>query len=141
MAVRGLLSIGLLAIAFYAGFAPLPLWSIGLIGILFTIAYIQGKWYLWNEVFQAGGGKLYQSLFVTYLIQLVIVAIFYLLGSGVARLFNRWSDHDVSAFRSTVATDRDRCFVLDVLPRWQLGLLQLNRYCYLKQPIAVEDES
>lgn len=89
MVVRGLLSIGLLAIAVYAGFAPLPLWSILVIGVLFAIAYIQGKWYLWDEVFQTGGRKLYQSLLVTYLIQLVVVAIFYLLGSGVARLFNR----------------------------------------------------
>lgn len=86
---KGLLSIGLLAIALYAGFARFPLWCILLISILFAIAYIQGKWYLWKDVFQAGGRRLYQSLFVTYLIQLVVVAIFYLLGSGVARLFQQ----------------------------------------------------
>lgn len=86
---KGLLSIGLLAIALYAGFAKLPLWSILLIGIPFTIAYIQGKWYLWKDVLQAGGRTLYQSLVVTYLIQLLVVAVFYLLGSGVARLFQQ----------------------------------------------------
>lgn len=86
---KGLLSIGLLAIALYAGFAKFPLWYILLIGILFAIAYIQGKWHLWGDVFQAGGRTLYQSLFVTYLIQLVVVAVFYLLGSGVARLFQQ----------------------------------------------------
>ena len=86
---KGLLSIGLLAIAFYAGFAKFSPWCILLIGILFAIAYIQGKWYLWNGVFRAGGRALYQSLFVTYLIQLVVVAIFYLSGSGAARLLNQ----------------------------------------------------
>ena len=86
---KGLFSIGLLALALYAGFAQFPLWCVLLIGILFAIAYIQGKWYLWSDVFQAGGRRLYQSLFVTYLIQLVVVTIFYLLGSGVARLLQR----------------------------------------------------
>lgn len=87
--LKGILSIGLLAIAIYAGFAKFSLGFILLIGIAFTAAYIQGKWYLWKNVFQSGGRKLYQSLLTTYLIQLGVVAVFYLLGSGIARLFNQ----------------------------------------------------
>lgn len=49
---KGLLSIGLLAIALYAGFAKFPLWYILLIGILFAIAYIQGKWHPWVMCFK-----------------------------------------------------------------------------------------
>ena len=44
--VKGFLGIGLLAIAIYTGFAKLPLWSAPLLALLFTAAYIQGKWYL-----------------------------------------------------------------------------------------------
>jgi hypothetical protein len=87
--VKGFLGIGLLAIAIYTGFAKLPLWSVPLLALLFTAAYIQGKWYLWSSLFQQQNRKLYQSLLVTYLIQTVVVGIFYLLGSGVARLFDR----------------------------------------------------
>lgn len=87
--LKGLFGIGLLIIALYAGFVQLPLWSILLIGILFTIGCIQGKWYLWKDVFQTAGSRLYPSLITTYLIQVVVVAVFYLLGSGVVRLFNR----------------------------------------------------
>lgn len=87
--MKGLFSIGLLAIAFYAGFSQFPLWWILLIGILFAIAYIHDKWYLWKDIFQSRGSRLYQSLFITYLIQVIVVAVFYLLGSGVARLINQ----------------------------------------------------
>lgn len=87
--LKRILSLGLLAIAIYAGFAKFSLGSILFISIPFTIAYIQGKWYLWKDVFQSGGRKLYQSLLTTYLIQLGAIAIFYLLGSGIARLFNQ----------------------------------------------------
>ncbi|MBW4475196.1 MAG: hypothetical protein KME45_33190 [Stenomitos rutilans HA7619-LM2] len=88
-AIKGLLGLGLLAIVVYAGFAKLPLWSVPLLALLFTAAYIQGKWYLWSDLFQQRTFKLYQSLLATYLIQVVVVCIFYLLGSGVARLLNR----------------------------------------------------
>lgn len=51
-ALKGLLGIGLLAIAIAAGFAKLPLWSLLLLGIVFTAGYIQGKWYLWSDLFE-----------------------------------------------------------------------------------------
>lgn len=85
--IKGLLGIGLLASATYMGFANFPLWSVPALSLLFTAAYIQGKWYLWNRLFRQQNRKLYQSLLVTYLIQTVVVFIFYLIGSGAARLF------------------------------------------------------
>ncbi len=87
--VKGFLGIGLLAIAVYAGFAKFPLWRVPLLALLFTAAYIQGKWYLWRDLFEQRSRKLYQSLLVTYLIQAVVVFIFYLLGSGAARLLGQ----------------------------------------------------
>jgi hypothetical protein len=87
--IKGLLGIGLLAISLYTGFAKAPLSSIPLLALLFTAAYIQGKWYLWSPLFQQRQLKLYQSLLSTYLIQSVVVLIFYLLGSGTARLFGQ----------------------------------------------------
>ncbi len=86
---KGLLGIGLLALPIYLGFTQALLWNIPLVALLFTAAYIQSKWYLWRNLFQQRQLKLYQSLLITYLIQTVVVLIFYLLGSGTARLFNR----------------------------------------------------
>ena len=87
--IKGLLGVGLLASAIYMGFANFLLWSVPVLSLFFTAAYIQGKWYLWNRLFQQQNRKLYQSILVTYLIQTVLVFVFYLLGSGVARLFSQ----------------------------------------------------
>ncbi len=80
------IGIGLLAIALYIGFAQFPLWSVPVLALPFTAAYIHGKWYLWRSLFERRDAKFYQSLVVTYLIQNVVVFIFYLLGSGIGRL-------------------------------------------------------
>ena len=87
--LKGLSSLGLLAIVLYAGFANFPLWSILLFGIPFTIAYIDGKRHLWTPLFQQGGLRLYRAIALTYCIQLIVIGVFYLIGSGMARLFNR----------------------------------------------------
>jgi hypothetical protein len=82
-----LLSVGLLASSLYAGFVNAPHWIIPLLAIPFTVAYIQGKWYLWKDLFRRRSLKLYRSLLVTYLIQVIVVFVFYLLGSELARFF------------------------------------------------------
>ncbi|PSB30022.1 hypothetical protein [Stenomitos frigidus] len=61
--------------------------SVPLLALLFTAAYIQGKWSLWSDLFRQQSRKLYPSLLITYLMQMVVVGIFSLLSSGVARLF------------------------------------------------------
>jgi hypothetical protein len=88
-ALKSLLGIGLLAIAIYIGVAKLPLWSPLLLGLLFTAAYIQSKWYLWRDLFEQKNSKLYSSLLATYAIQVIVVGILYLIGSGIASLFGR----------------------------------------------------
>ncbi len=44
----------------------------------------------------------------------------------------------VDAFRSQVATDQDKVFVLDALPQWQLWLLRLNQDWYVNPAIGVK---
>ncbi len=80
------LGIGLLAIALYTGFTNFPLWIVPVLGLPSAAAYIHGKWYLWRSLFERRDAKFYQSLAVTYLIQNIVVFIFYLLGSGIGRL-------------------------------------------------------
>ncbi|MBW4692139.1 MAG: PQQ-binding-like beta-propeller repeat protein [Lyngbya sp. HA4199-MV5] len=41
----------------------------------------------------------------------------------------------VDTWQSIVAAEGDRFFTLDVLPRWQLWLLQMNRHWYVKQAL------
>ncbi|MBD2036346.1 hypothetical protein H6F86_03490 [Phormidium sp. FACHB-592] len=84
--IKPLLGIGLIAIALYVGFVGISPWIILLVGIVFTAAYIQDKWFLWHDLFQRRDRAFYQSLLITYLIQVVVVAILYLLGLGIGRL-------------------------------------------------------
>lgn len=44
-------------------------------------------------------------------------------------------DRYVDKFRAIVASDRNRLFILDFMPRWQIWLLQLNSDWYFQQPI------
>jgi hypothetical protein len=87
--LKPLLGLGLLAIAIYLGFTGQPLWVVPVLAIVFTAAYIQGKWYAWKPLFDNINAKFLGSLLVTYLIQMVLVLIFYLLGSGAGRVFGR----------------------------------------------------
>jgi hypothetical protein len=85
--LKPLLGLGLLGIAIYLGFTSQPLWVVPVLAIVFTAAYIQGKWYVWKPLFQTMNAKFFSSLLITYLIQVVIVLVFYLLGSGAGRVF------------------------------------------------------
>ena len=84
--IKPLLGLGLVVIAFYVGFVGISLWMILLVGVVFTAAYIQDKWFLWRDLFQRRDRVFYQSLLITYLIQVVVVAILYLLGRSIRRL-------------------------------------------------------
>jgi hypothetical protein len=87
--IKGILSLSLMVIALAIGFCKFPLWSVLLVAIPFTAAYIQGKWYLWGDIFRQRTAKLYSLLLTTYGIQVVVVGVFYLIGSGIARVFQR----------------------------------------------------
>jgi hypothetical protein len=84
--IKGISAIILLASALYSGYARFPLWSILAIGLLFTAAYIHGKWYAWKPMFAARTLRFWQSLVVTWMIQCIMVLILYLIGSGIGRL-------------------------------------------------------
>ncbi|HEY9656322.1 MAG TPA: hypothetical protein V6C50_12630 [Crinalium sp.] len=84
--IKPLLGLGLVAIAFSVGFVGISPWMILLVGLVFTAAYIQDKWFLWHDLFQRRDRTFYQSLLITYLIQVVVVAILYLFGRGIGRL-------------------------------------------------------
>jgi uncharacterized membrane protein YjdF len=80
------LSLLLLAIAIYTGYEAIPLWIIAILGISFTISYIQGKWDAWQELFADRNGKFYVSIAITYLIQCIVVGILYLVGAGISNI-------------------------------------------------------
>lgn len=84
---KELLGIGLLALSIYTGFSKAPWWSIPLLALLFTAAYIQSKWYLWSALFQQQHLNLFHSFLITYLIQALVVSILYSIGRGMALLF------------------------------------------------------
>lgn len=84
--IKPLLGLGLVAIALYVGFVGISPWMILLVGVVFTAAYIQNKWFLWRDLLQRRDRAFYQSLLITYLIQVVVVAILYLVGRGIGRL-------------------------------------------------------
>jgi hypothetical protein len=80
------LSLILLAIALYTGYTSIPLWIIAILGVSFTISYIQGKWYAWEELFADRNAKFYSSIAITYLVQCIVVSIFYFIGAGISKV-------------------------------------------------------
>ncbi|MGL5807129.1 MAG: hypothetical protein ACRC2R_01480 [Xenococcaceae cyanobacterium] len=79
------LSVTLVAIALYTGYTSIPLWIIAILGVSFTISYIQGKWYAWEELLADRNAKFYSSIAIAYLIQCIVVSIFYLIGAGISK--------------------------------------------------------
>ncbi|HEY9826287.1 MAG TPA: hypothetical protein V6D19_12630 [Stenomitos sp.] len=86
---RILLALLLLGLALYSGYAKWPLTSILWIGFVFTVAYIQGKWYLWKPMFKAVNVRFWRSLVTTWIMQCIVVLIFFLIGAGIGRVMGR----------------------------------------------------
>jgi hypothetical protein len=73
--------------AAYAGYKRSAPIMIAWIGLAFTCAYIAGKAALWFSAWQRGMGKaLLFSVPVTWIIQTILVALFYLIGLGISSL-------------------------------------------------------
>lgn len=68
------------------GFVQIAQWIVLLLGALFTVAYISGKWVIWKDLVQTRGRKFYQSLLATYVVETLIVFALYWLGRGVSDL-------------------------------------------------------
>lgn len=86
--LRILLALLLLGLALYSGYVQWPLTSILWIGLVFTVAYIQDKWYLWKPMFRAINLRFWRSLMATWVMQCIVVSLFYLIGAGVGRLMS-----------------------------------------------------
>ncbi|MFK8184020.1 MAG: hypothetical protein AB8B99_11650 [Phormidesmis sp.] len=68
------------------GFIHIAQWIVLILGALFTVAYISGKWVIWQELVESRDRKFYQSLLATYVVETLIVFALYWLGRGVADL-------------------------------------------------------
>ena len=68
------------------GFVKVAQWSVLLLGALYTVAYINGKWQIWQDLVQQHDRNFYQSLLATYAIETIIVFALYWLGRGTAGL-------------------------------------------------------
>ena len=89
-----LLGFCLLIAAIACGFRQFPQWTVLLLGVLFTAAYINNKWSVWKELVQRDLSdnrrfrlrNFFQALGATYFIETTIVFAFYWLGRGVSGL-------------------------------------------------------
>ena len=68
------------------GFVHVAQWTVLILGALFTVAYISGKWVIWQDLVKNRDLKFYQSLLATYVIETLIVFALYWLGRGVSDL-------------------------------------------------------
>ncbi|MEL6161572.1 MAG: hypothetical protein AAFQ40_07550 [Cyanobacteria bacterium J06623_5] len=85
--IRPLIGLALVVVTILIGFAEARQWVVLLLGVLFTVAYIDGKWTtVWQEHFQRWDRKFYQSLLATYVVETIIVLSLYWLGRGTAGL-------------------------------------------------------
>ena len=87
-ALKPIFGLALVVIIILVGFAKASQWLILPLGVLFTAAYINGKWYAWKTLFKQRGNKFYTSLATTYIIETILVFVLYWMGRGVANLLN-----------------------------------------------------
>lgn len=86
-AIKIIAGLSLLAFPLYAGFAHLSLLILPLLAISFTYAYITPKFSLFkNSLRNDGVLVVAKHLIITYVTQLVMVGVFYLLSLGIAAL-------------------------------------------------------
>ncbi len=83
---RPLIGVALVIAVIAVGFAEVTQWLVLLFGALFTIAYVNNKWLIWQELFGQRDRKLFQSLLATYGVETTIVFSLYWLGRGTAGL-------------------------------------------------------
>ena len=69
------------------GFFSRSLWSIALMGVVFTVSYIAGKWPLWIAMHQEQGiTHTLVKLPPTFLVQIIMVGVLYIIGYGLGAL-------------------------------------------------------
>ena len=84
--LRPIIGLTLVVVVIWVGFVKVAQWSVLLLGALYTVAYINGKWPVWRDLVQQRDRNFYQSLLATYAIETIIVFALYWLGRGTAGL-------------------------------------------------------
>ena len=82
-ALSGLIIVGAVIAA---GYMQRSLWNVPLLAGVFTVLYIYGKQPQWKKLIRETPAMILPSLAGTYLIQLIMVGIFYLIGFGAKSL-------------------------------------------------------
>lgn len=87
LTARLILAISVLLFAAWYGFKHSHPWNILILGLVFTLLYIGGKWASWKLVLQ--NGHIFEAIkgvFITIPIQTLLAGVFYLIGLGVGKL-------------------------------------------------------
>lgn len=87
---RLVLSLALVFVILLVGFIKSSQWLILPLGIVFSAAYIHGRWHTWERLFQQEKlrSDLYASLATTYVMETILVYFLYWSGRGVANILN-----------------------------------------------------
>jgi hypothetical protein len=87
LALRILMGVSLMVIVLWVGFSQRSLWTLPLLGLAFTAAYVTGKLRVWRVAMRDGKiGQAIAGLPVTFLVQTVLVGVTYLIGFGLGAL-------------------------------------------------------
>lgn len=94
--VRLTSGLGLVVAAIAAGVMARSLWIIAPLSVIFSIAYVLGKWPAWRVLIeQSTIAKIASQIAATALVQTIMVSVLYLLGRAAA-VFGRTSNHAFS---------------------------------------------
>ncbi len=95
----------LLASVIAAGVMARSVWIILPLGLIFTVAYVLGKWRAWKAMLADSTiAKIASQLCATLGIQAILVSVFYLLGRGGAAVFGRTSAAEFSSWDGLYCT-------------------------------------
>jgi hypothetical protein len=99
---RGLLGLLIVGCVIYAGWQHRPTLIILPLAAAFTLAYISGKWPSWKRALPGWGiGKLIGSVLASFVVQCIVVSVFFVIGRGIGSLFG----HSVNAGEALAQSD------------------------------------
>ena len=88
MTLRLIIGAGHIILPFLFGLLASSPWIILPMGVVFAIGYIGGKWHQWSKHIQSTAPlKLCLDIALTWIVQLIVVSLFFFLGLGIGRLF------------------------------------------------------
>ena len=91
--MRLAMGFGLMAVVLWMGFEQRALWCLPILGVAFTASFVTGKLRAWRVAAQQGKtGSALAGLPLTFVIQMVLVGLTYLVGFGVGAIYRRGVD-------------------------------------------------